>query len=552
MDTLKKLDSNLFQHLKNITKAQGPTKLTKELYETLRKAAWLADKTRIICEVNFTQWRLVTYHHNTPFAYIIERSDENITIYRVTKTGYSDSLWDYPVFPLSFNFLPIDLNFQNHGQYFINGWPRKKLNNGTSKKRWDFFFRPQEGYLTEPHEQYKAKVKIESDHIQRRQDLIKSILGFSGLSLILSLFYILGPDTGILFKILSLLCSLVSPIPYLLLFSFIFLKPITDASTERQKNDTDTLFVLFTIILVLGVSFGFMLLATHFKIHQSTAISNLVTIPAVAFFTSLIAFKNNSNLKKKQEIIKTIDTEIEYLTSQLPKVSITPEELLEQTSRRIQESEQPALDTLNINPKNLLALPPKQNRLTSQSFSIIDWGGIQTLNRINESLIPTSFFAQINHQDENRRLHAINYIQLLFVTKNQVISYSYFYNTITDSIASINTNEYYFSNIVSVSSKINEWHDESKPNTLMQKLTFRLSVENGDAVEVSLLENKEPPQTYGSQPSENQPLAGSQPSLTPAILEGVTNAEMAIRFIRRQLKELKRKEPALLAAPAGF
>lgn len=540
------LHPNLYHYFKGITKLQGACKLSEDIYRSLKSKVWLCEEPRIICEENHKRWRLITYKKDIPYTYSIHKSEHDLTISRVTETGLSATIWDYYVFPLSYDLFQGEEFFSRPDKVYINGWERENLANVQSKRRWDFFFRPQEQHLTAAHDRFLLLTKEKVHKLKKSKTLLTWSILTSAISILAGLSISLASDSDYT-GIASGTSATLGIIGFLLLIS------IPSANTKKKQQPATTQKKTSSLAKIIGLIFLFYASLLVTPLVMAATVSSIINIFLIILVTPTIISslykiaKRQNSLTNEIMNLSTIEFEIKALNEQIPEIHPTYESLLNRITEQIQQSENQAIDTLNIDPKNLLNLDKKPGSLISLAFSIIDWGGIQSTSRINQSTISKVFHAQKHRSINNTTIFATYYVQLIFVTKSQVVSYNFFYNAITDSFESINTDEYYLTNIVSVSSKLNEWQNSSFEDSLLQKLTFRLSVENGDAIEVSLLETK--PSTTEPQSAETADASPrlTLPGPTKALNEGKTNAEMAIMFIRRQLKELKRKEPT----PAG-
>lgn len=543
MDKQIELDQDLIKLLSTIRQISPPVEVSDRIMKFLKEAdIEVFEHNFIHCEKNNKLWRFVSYKEDAPHVFLIEKQGEKITIRPGTKSGLSDSILDYMVFPLSHDRLETVLKMERYEGVFINGWDRKKLRDPARESRWDFFFRPVATLLGEPHERRHKTSMIRLKAYQRVRQILMVALSLAFLTVILSTLGMASQGTTPLAASLlavmwfgpsAVLLLMIANRPYLI-------SPLPKPPTKTGRSVA--LKRLFLSTASVSGFFGLIMLTLFFQAGGFFTFAIFSAISVMPYM-GYRWWKNQGLVKKEKQVQETIKAEVNYLMGQIPQVTTTSEEIFSRLVYQVQHSEKRALDFLHINKRNLLNLPQQENSLTNHSFNIVVWGGIQPNVKLKESTVPDSFFMQYIDLQETGAIYAVYYTQLLFITNHQVIAYSFFYDTINDTIATIGTDEYYLKNIVSVSTTTNEWETDYENEALTQQLTFRLAVESGDAVQVSLLETKKQVANDTDGPVDLE----DDLSLAAVFAEGVTQAEMAIRFIRRQLKESKRKEPT----PAG-
>ncbi|CAM2070307.1 hypothetical protein SCOR_33350 [Sulfidibacter corallicola] len=535
-----------------------PYEPKESLLQALGNAgAYIGERTHMFCEIPNEKWRMVTYYGDEPHSYLIVTNGRAIEMWKPCQSGLSERLWDYFVFETLFEPADTEFKHERSGRSFINGWDRLALTNKESILRWDYFFRPSRRCLANTHQRVLRSESKRAQEERNRIIRLKIYLGIAAVFATLTIVSLIsGEHRGLVF---------LAAIGMVYHNIFEIFQRTNHTQKDRCNNPgrRDSGLTAFLVsIMLISIFILFPALIGGLIISKQSGSTAILTpiIPYCAAYGSLLYYcikKSATKLAYLEQLIQTYHTENTNLIRSIPANRYDPSRIFIRLNQQLQEVEYKALEFLNIDPLDLLDLPKESQTRDLSCINIVEWGGIQQPHRIKLSTVPRSFLGAYQVTSAKQPIYAVYFVQLLFLTDTHIAAYGFFYDSINDTLSGVETEEYYLQNVVSVSTKIVDQHYVFTSNMETQTLIFRLAVQNGDAIEVALVDKKTindinlqvdtaikklpPPKKADSFSNHFGEDAFNKMSLEET-LSPSTNAERAIRFIRHHLKEIKRKD----------
>jgi hypothetical protein len=139
MEKLFQLKKKVVEELPSSLREPHTVELPEQLKKSFEKNKRpLSDEACVMASKEDGRWRVVDFKDENVFAYDLVREKEELIVFQPTASGFSDILFDYPIFEAGIPYV----NEQGEEELMLISGMKRYYLNDIQKRKWDYFFRP--------------------------------------------------------------------------------------------------------------------------------------------------------------------------------------------------------------------------------------------------------------------------------------------------------------------------------------------------------------------------------------------------------------------------
>lgn len=393
------------------------------------------DKNAIFVEHPDQRWRVIDGIGVQVRAFTIQRENDRLGVHQRTTSGRSDVLWDYQIFDVGRLDPTRHYGWERSGitDHLQSSDEEKKEKWQKIRKKWDFFIRPRRGYvgLAQRRQIWDLmdKNNLHRENIKRKKNL-RTIFGIGcGLSLLYTIAVpFLSSQSG-----LSIPCSqIVSAVAF---FAALALAGVVSISLKSMELE----------------------------------------------------------VKQNEGTMEELHNEVKHLLSQMPTEIPTAQEIHKWHQEEIVDISERVLKEMSLDERDILPFSEElkdKNPPDVTGILLADGAASQPPKILEDARdIEKSHLNSVAGRGRYLLYGAYKF-QFIYPTKNLLAVYGCFYDFILQEENSASTAEYFYRNVVNLSSKAVRWNSDYIEDHKIEAIIFHLSVSSGDHIQIALTDWK--------------------------------------------------------------